>query len=60
MVYLILDMLEASATAKEIQDAYPELTPEHVKAALHYAARVLEVREFDPAFLKEKNALFAG
>jgi uncharacterized protein (DUF433 family) len=60
MVYLILEMLEASATMKEIQDAYPELTPEHVKAALHYAARVLEVREFDPAFLKERNALFAG
>lgn len=59
MVYLILDMLEAGATVKEIQDAYPELTPEHVKAVLHYAARVLEAREFDPTFLKERDALFA-
>ena len=52
MVYLILEMLEAGATAEDIRDAYPSLTPEHIKAALHYAARVLEAREFDPAFLK--------
>ena len=58
MVYLILDMLEAGATAAEIREAYPTLTPEHVKAALHYAARVLEFRELDPAFLKLRDALF--
>lgn len=52
MVYLILDMLESGATIEDIRDAYPDLTPEHVKAALHYAARVLEARELDPAFLK--------
>ena len=52
MVYLVLEMLEAGASIEEIQDAYPTLTPEHVKAALHYAARVLEERELDPAFLK--------
>ena len=59
MVYLILEMLEAGATVEEIRDAYPDLTPEHVKAALHYAARVLEFRELDPAFLKLRDALFA-
>ena len=59
MVYLILEMLEAGATAAEIREAYPHLTPEHVKAALHYAARVLEARELDPAFLKLRDALFA-
>ena len=59
MVYLILEMLEAGATAAEIREAYPNLTPEHVKAALHYAARVLEFRELDPAFLKLRDALFA-
>ena len=57
MVYLILEMLEADATAAEIREAYPNLTPEHVKAALHYAARVLEARELDPAFLKLRDAL---
>jgi uncharacterized protein (DUF433 family) len=60
MVYLVLDMLTAGATAKEIRDAYPELTPEHIKATLHYAARVLEFRELDPAFLKVEDAFFAG
>ena len=57
MVYLVLDLLEAGATVAEIRAAYPELTAEHVKAALHYAARVLEERELDPAFLKLRDAL---
>lgn len=57
MVYLILELLEAGATVAEIREAYPALTPEHVKAALHYAARVLEERELDPAFLKLRDAL---
>ena len=51
MVYLVLEMLEAGASVEEIREAYPALTPQHVKAALHYAARVLEERELDPAFL---------
>ena len=59
MVYLVLEMLEAGATVDEIREAYPSLTPEHVKAALHYAARVLEDREFDPAFLKLKDRWYA-
>ena len=59
MVYLVLELLEASATVTEIREAYPELTAEHVKAALHYAARVLEERELDPAFLKLRDALAA-
>ena len=52
MVYLILEMLEAGASHEEIREGYPEITPQHIKAALEYAARVLEKREFDPAFLK--------
>ena len=59
MVYLILEMLEAEATVEEIREAYPDLTAEHVKAALHYAARVLEAREFDPAFIKLKDRRYA-
>ena len=52
MVYLVLEMLEDGASTEEIREAYPDLTPDHIKAALHYAARVLEEREFYPAFLK--------
>ncbi len=52
MVYLMLEMVEEGATTEEILQAYPDLTPDHIKAALHYAAKVLEVREFYPAFLK--------
>lgn len=52
MVYLVLEMVEDGATTAEILQAYPDLTPDHIKAALHYAAKVLEVREFYPAFLK--------
>ena len=51
MVYLVLEMLEEGATTGEILAAYPDLTPTHIKTALHYAAKVLEVREFHPAFL---------
>jgi len=41
MVYSILEMLEAGASIEEILEAYPSLTKEHVKAALHYAAEKL-------------------
>ena len=51
MVYLVLQMLEHGASYKEISEAYPELTPDHIKGALHYAAKVLENRELHPAFL---------
>ena len=52
MVYLVLEMLEEDASFEEIHKAYPILTHAHVTAALHYAARVLEEREFEPSFLK--------
>ena len=52
MVYLVLEMLEEGASESEILQAYPSLTHEHVKGALHYAARVLEERELHPAFLQ--------
>ena len=42
MVYLALEMLEAGASYDEIREGYPEITPQHIKAALEYAARVLE------------------
>lgn len=52
MVYLVLEMLEEGASFQEIREAYPELTPDHIKAALHYAAKVLEEHEFQPALLE--------
>ena len=52
MVYLVLHMLEAGMAYEEIKKAYPRLTRRHIKAALHYAGRVLEEREFEPSFLK--------
>ncbi|HZS54062.1 MAG TPA: DUF433 domain-containing protein [Bryobacteraceae bacterium] len=39
-VYLILKKLAAGETAKEILDAYPQLAPEHIRAALEYAAQL--------------------
>ena len=41
MVYLVLEMLQAGATIKEILEAYPSLTEKHIKAALEFAAKVI-------------------
>ncbi len=38
MVWQILDMLTAGKTSADIIEAFPELTREHVSAALDYAA----------------------
>lgn len=38
MVWQILEMLENGDTAKKIIEAFPDLTPQHIKAALHYAS----------------------
>ena len=49
MVYLVLEMLEAGETPEEIiTKAYPQLTKEHIQAALHYAAEVIKTGEFIP------------
>lgn len=39
-VHLILEKLGAGETAEEILAAYPQLTPNHIRAALQYAARL--------------------
>ncbi len=43
-VYLVLELLEAGVTVKEIisADYYPNLTMKHVQAALHYAVRTAQ------------------
>jgi uncharacterized protein (DUF433 family) len=37
-VYIILEKLAAGETAEQILDAYPQITSDHIKAALQYAA----------------------
>jgi len=39
-VYLILEKLAAGDTSQDILAAYPQLSPEHIKATLEYAARL--------------------
>ena len=51
MVSLVLEMLEGGASFDEIRDAYPRLDDNHIRTALHYAARVLEEKEFQPSRL---------
>lgn len=48
MVYLVLELLEAGLPVEEIinQKNYPDLTREHVEAALHYASELLQTREY--------------
>ena len=46
MVYLVLEMLEAGETIQDILKAYPQLTQEHVKAAIHYAVEIVKTGEF--------------
>ena len=43
MVWQILEMLEGGASNREILKAFPSLTSDHVKAALHYAADLTRV-----------------
>ena len=48
MVWQVLELLEAGISPGEITSAkyFPRLTPEHIQAALHYAAEQLKHREF--------------
>jgi len=42
MVSIVLEMLEDSASVREILEAYPSLTKEHIKAALEFAIQLTE------------------
>ena len=48
MVYLILELLEAGETPEQILASYPQLTKEHIQAALHLASRLLDNDQFIP------------
>ena len=45
-VYMVLELLEQGLTAEAIiQQCYPELSPEDIKACIHYAAALLQNEE---------------
>lgn len=60
MVYLVLEMLEGGGTITDIRGAYPDLTPEHVKAALEFAARAVETGRYDAALMNPRRHAVSG
>ena len=40
MVYIVIEMLQAGYTVKDILKAYPSLTKDHIMAALDFAAKL--------------------
>lgn len=54
MVWQILELLEAGVSVSEITSPkyFPQLTPQHIQAALHFAAEQVKNREF-VAFAKK-------
>ena len=47
MIWQIFEMLEGGETFEDIIEAFPSLTKEHIKAALHYAAERFAGERFD-------------
>ena len=45
MVWQILEMLEGGANYKDILEAFPSITENHIKAALHYVADLTKGRD---------------
>ena len=47
-VYLVLELLEGGVSPQEIigPDYYPQLTMDHIKAALHFVAQFAKNQEF--------------
>lgn len=45
MVWQVLEMLENGAAVKEIIESFPGLTPDAVKAALHYATGLVRGKD---------------
>ncbi len=48
MLWQILDLLEAGISAEKIcsENYFPQLKPDHIKAALHFASEQFKKREF--------------
>ena len=49
-VYVLLELLEAGLTPQQVigPDYYPDLTLDHVRAALHFAAQYAKHQEYLP------------
>jgi uncharacterized protein (DUF433 family) len=45
-VYLIVSLIAEGETAADIIKDYPSLTPEDIKAAIHYAAKLSEYEAY--------------
>ncbi|MBI2059137.1 MAG: DUF433 domain-containing protein [Nitrospirae bacterium] len=60
MVYLVLEMLQDGASPTDIHEAYPSLTPDHVKAALEFAARAVETGRYDAALMTPQRHAIPG
>jgi len=52
MVYLVLEMLAGGEDINVIKKAYPELTRQHIEAALLFAAKTTEIGERYISFSK--------
>lgn len=48
MAASVLELLEAGQTVEQILEAYPNLTRQHIQAALHLASELLEHEQFVP------------
>ncbi len=46
MVSIVLEMLQEGASSKEILEAYPSLTENHIRAALEFAAQIIGSKNF--------------
>ena len=49
MVASILELFEAGQTAEQILQGYPQITTQHIQAALHFAAEAIDSGKFAPA-----------
>ena len=58
MVSSVLEFLEAGESYAEIHKAYPNLTPAHIRAALHFAHAVLDQGRL-PTFQRLLHATIA-
>ena len=46
LVASVLGLLESGQSTEQILEAYPNLTPQHIRAALHLASQLLENEQF--------------
>ena len=55
----VLELLESGQSYAEIRKGYPALTPNHIRAVLHFAHQLVEQGSFVP-FAAASHAVSAG